>query len=222
MKRWAPVLAALVGGAVAFAIAWHFASADVNKEGDWRNGAARFIGMVSVIGMAVGYIGTSLLTRGVAVTRDGFTISYKPADAVPQGYRELKLLTVGDLVERLKAVGYRPSLEACDALGQRGKPGDPGVPLVGANIALVDPGVRGWVRIELPVPTEGQGRALGLVEIWTERGESAEEMALFTLRALGELVHGLAASRESSRLSEDPVAMLTAGLNERPQRRSGA
>jgi hypothetical protein len=46
-------------------------------------------------------------------------------------------------------------------------------------------------------------------------------MALFTLRALGELVHSVAASRESSQLSEDSVAMLTAGLAERPQHRAG-
>lgn len=220
MKRWAPVLGALVGGAIAFAIAWHYASTDINKTGDWRNGAARFIGFISVIGVAVGWVVAMRLTRGVAVTRDGFTVSYKPAEAVPHGYRELKLLTVGDLIERLKSVGYQPSVEACDELGQRGKPGDGGVPLVGANVALVDPRVRGWVRVELPVPTDGQRRALGLVEIWSERGESAEEMALFTLKALGELVHGLAASRESSKLSEDPVGMLTAGLADRPQHRS--
>jgi hypothetical protein len=219
MKRWGPILGLLVGGAIGFAIGWYLASGDVNKMGDWRQGAARFIGMASVIGMVGGYVVGMLAFRGVHVTRDGFTVSYKPAEAVPQGYRELKTLTVGDLVEKLKAFGYQPALEACDGLGQRGRPGDPDVPLVGANVALVDPGVRGWVRVELPVPAEGRARALGLVEIWSERGESAEELALFTLRALGELVHGVAASRESSQLSEDPVAMVTAGLAERPQHR---
>ena len=58
---------------------------------------------------------------------------------------------------------------------------------------------------------------MGLLEIWTERGDTAEELALFTLRALGELVGSLAASRESSVLSEDPVAILTAGLPDRPR-----
>jgi len=211
----------LVGGAIGFAIGWHFAAADINKTGDWRNGAARFIGMTSAIGMLFGYIVMMRVTRGVHVTRDGFTISYKPAEPVPQGYRELRTLTVGDLVEKLKAVGYQPTLEACDELGQRMRPGDAGVPLVGANLAFVDPRVRGWVRVQLPPPAEGQARALGIVEIWSERGDSAEEMALFTLKSLGELVHGLAASRESSKLSEDPVAMLTAGLGERPRHRAG-
>lgn len=220
MKRWGPLVGALVGGAIAFAIAWHLASSDVNKEGDWRNGAARFIGFVGVIGIAVGYVGVSLLVRGPKVSRDGYTISYKPAEAVPQGYRELKTLLLGDLVDRLKALGYQPALEVCDELGTRTGPGDIGASLVGANVALVDPGVRGWVRVQLPAPKDGQARALGLVEIWSERGESAEELALFTLRSLGELVHGLAAARESSRLSEDPVAMLTAGLADRPRHRT--
>src|ERR1043165_5723134 len=114
VKRWGPFLGVLVGGAIGFAIGWHFAEADINKAGDWRNGAARFIGMTSAIGMLVGYIVMMRVTRGVHVTRDGFTVTYKPAEAVPQGYRELKTLTVGDLVERLKAVGYQPALEACD------------------------------------------------------------------------------------------------------------
>ncbi|HTL37027.1 MAG TPA: hypothetical protein VL326_28015 [Kofleriaceae bacterium] len=219
MKRWGPILGALLGAVIGFALGWHYAADDIHKVGDWRHGAQRFIGFTSVIGLAIGYIAMMQLTRGAKLTRDGFTVSYKPAEAVPDGYRELKTLTVGDLVKRLEAVGYQPALEACDMLGQRMKPGDPGVPLVGANVALVDPGVRGWVRVQLPPPAEGQKRAMGLVEIWSERGESAEEMALFTLRMLGELVHGVAAARESSRLSEDPVAMLTAGLAERPKHR---
>ena len=37
-----------------------------------------------------------------------------------------------------------------------------------------------------------------------------------TLRALGDLVGSLTAKRETSNLSEDPVAMVTAGLAERP------
>jgi hypothetical protein len=60
---------------------------------------------------------------------------------------------------------------------------------------------------------------MGLLEIWTERGNSAEELGLFTLRGLGELMSGLTASRESSVLSQDPVAMLTAGLPDSPQHR---
>ena len=223
MKRWAPVLVGLLTAAIGYAIAWHFASADISKEGDWRNGAARFIAMAAAVGGALGFGITLYVTRGVKLARDGFTLSYRPADPVPDGYRELKTLTVGDLVERLKAVGYAPVLEACDELGERtGAKPSAADSLIGTNVALVDPGVKGWVRLQLPAPAEGQKRALGLVEIWSERGESAEELALFTMRVMGELVGNLAGSRESSRTSEDPVAMLTAGLADRPQHRAGS
>jgi hypothetical protein len=222
MKRFAPLIGALVGGVAGFAIGYYLASADINKEGDWRNGAARFVGMASAIGIMLGYVVTSRFTRGVAVTRDGFTLSYRPADPVPTGYRELRTLTINDLIERLRAVGYAPVVQECDEVGERSaRTSDPTTTLVGANVAVTDPGVKGWIRVQLPAPRVDQARALGLVEVWTERGDSAEELALFTMRCLGELVGGLAASRESSRLSEDPVAMLTAGLAERPRHRRG-
>ena len=220
MKRFLPVIGALVGGAIAFAIAWHLASADIGEDGDWRGGAQRFIGMVGALGVAAGYIVTSRLTRGAKVTRDGFTVSYRPAEPVPQGYRELRTLRVEDLIARLRAVGYAPRVEVCNELGERGGAAEADAALVGANIALVDRGVRGWVRVQLPAPGEGQARAIGLVEVWTASGESAWELGLFTLRALGELVGGLAAARESSRLSEDPVATVTAALPERPKHRA--
>jgi hypothetical protein len=218
MRRsgWWAILGGVVGGGVGWLIAWGLAGADVHQIGDWRGGALRFIGLVTTVGIAVGYIVVSRLTRGVAVSRDGFTLSYRPLEPVASGYRELAALSVSDLVERLRAVGYAPVLEACDELGQRKAAGDASMPLAGANVALTDPGVRGWIRVQLSVPAEGQTRALGLLEIWSERGDSAQELGLFTLRALGELVGSLAASRESSRLSEDAVGMLTAGLADRP------
>ena len=212
MKRLLPVLVAIVAGAMMAAIGWHLASDDIGKAGDWRNGAGRFVGMMAAIGVMVGYVVTALVTRGPKHTRDGFTLSYRPLEPVAAGYRELTTLTVGDLIERLRAVGYAPELEACDDTGQRVGTGDPSVPLVGANIALRDPSVRGWIRVHLPAPGPELSRAMGLVEIWSTSGETATELALFTLRALGELVTGLAAKRESSGLGEDPVAIVTAGL----------
>lgn len=216
MKRALPILVGLATGAVAALIGWQLASGDIGKAGDWRNGAGRFIGMMGALGLGLGYFVTLRLTRGPSYTRDGFTLSYRPLEPVAAGYRELRELVLADLVERLRAVGYAPALEACDDTGQRVGPGDASVPLVGANVALCDPGVRGWVRIHLPAPGAGLARAMGLVEIWSEGGESTEELALFALRALGELVGSLAAKRESSSLGDDPIATVTAGIGERP------
>jgi hypothetical protein len=219
MKRWAPLLGAVIGGVVAGAIAWAIAGAEVSKLGDWRNGPARFIGMLTAIGLFAGYAVTTRVVRGRSVSRDGFTLSLRPLEPVPSGYRELAALTVANLLERLRAVGYAPQLEACNELGERVGECDPAVPLAGANVAILDPGVRGWIRLQLPVLASHQARALGLLEIWSETGDSTEELALFTLRALDGLVSGLAAKRETSNLGEDPVALLTAGLGERPVHR---
>src|SRR5262245_56249380 len=218
MKRWLPALGALAGIAIGMVIGWALAGDDVGKIGG--RGALRFILMLGAIGGFAGYLITARVTRGPLVTREGFTLSYRPQDPIAAGYRELRTLSVGDLLERLRAVGYTPAIEACDEVGDRRGAADPAEPLVGANVALTDRGVRGWLRLQLPPPSATQTRALGILEVWSGRGESADELALFTLRALSELVSGLSATREASQLSEDPVGVLTAGLAERPRHRS--
>ncbi len=211
------LLGALGGGAVAFAIAWSLAGDDVHQLGDWRAGAARFIGFATVLGLFAGGAIAPRITRGKAVTRDGFTLSYRPIEPTATGYRELATLTVEDLLAGLRRAGYAPAAAASDDTGGVRGPIDPTTPLAGANVAIRDPRVRGSIRVQLAQPPEGAARAMGLVEIWSEKGDSAEELALFTLKVLDGLVGDLTASRETSQLGQDPVALLTAGLGERPK-----
>jgi len=220
MKRWAPVIAGLAGCAAGFAVGWILASQDVNKLGDFQEGAARFIGFTSAIGAFIGFFIAVRLTRGKHVSRDGFTLSYKRIEPTAANYRELKTITVADLVAGLREVGYEPKVEVCTIEGERRGILDANTALAGTNIALSDPGVRGWIRLQLPIPADEQARALGLVEMWSERGESTEEFALFTLRILDTFVGALAAKRESSTLSDDPVSVLTAGLADKPVHRA--
>jgi hypothetical protein len=133
------------------------------------------------------------------------------------GYRELTTLTVEDLLAGLRRAGYAPRAAAGDDLGEARGPIDPTTPLAGANVEIRAPRVRGSIRLQLAPPPEGVARAMGLVEIWSESGDSAEELALFTLKVLDGLVGDLTASRESSRLGQDPASLLTAGLGERPK-----
>jgi hypothetical protein len=176
--------------------------------------------MCGAIGMLAGYVIVSRLTRGERFTRDGFTLSYRPLAPTAAGYRENTELVVADVIAGLTKVGYRPSAEVCNDVGVRAGSIDDKAALQGANVAISDPGVRGWIRIALAPFSDTQPRALGLVEIWSKGGDSTEELALFTLRVLDGLVADLAAARESSRLSPDPIPMVTAGLGERPVRRS--
>jgi hypothetical protein len=211
------LLGTLAGGASAFAISWGLAAADMHQLGDWRSGAARFIGFVTALGVIAGYAISTRITRGKAVTRDGFTLSYRRIEPTAKGYREIATLTVEDLLAGLRRAGYAPKAAASDDTGAVRGPIDPTTPLAGANVAIGDPRVRGSIRVQLASPPEGTARAMGLVETWSEKGESAEELALFTLKVLDGLLDDLTASRETSRLGEDPVSLLTAGLGERPK-----
>jgi len=171
---------------------------------------------VSALGLFIGLAVAARLTRRIKLSRDGFTLSYQRIEPTATGYRELSTLVVEDLLRGLRDAGYEPTIMACDSTGEPRGPLDPTTPLAGANVAIRDRGVRGYVRLQLAPPPDGQARAMGACEIWSERGDSAEELALFTLRALDPLVGELRAVRETSRLSEDPVKLLTAGLGERP------
>ena len=212
---WWAWLGAIVGGGIGFAIGFALAGNDINKLGDWRNGAARFVGMTGAIGLFAGFAITSRLTRGKRLGRDGFTLAYRPAPPIAQDYRENTSITVADVIAGLTNIGYAPRAEACDELGVRSGTIDPKTPLQGANVAISDAGVGGWIRIALAPFVDGQPRALGLVEIWSEGDDTAEELALFTLRVLDGLVTDLAAARDSSRLSLDPIPLVTAALGER-------
>jgi hypothetical protein len=219
MKRWLPLVVAVAAAAVFGAVAYALASGDIGRTGDWRNGALRFIGFGAALGLFGGYVVTARLTRGARVTRGGFTLTYPKIVPRPQTYRELTTLTVADLASKLRDLGYEPAMEGCDETGSPRGTLDPTTSLAGCNVAIVDPGVAGWVRLALPVPREAQARGLGVVEMWTRRGESTEELALFVIRSLDALVGDVHAAREDSRTSPDPASLVTASVGERPAHR---
>jgi hypothetical protein len=215
MKRWLPLVVAVVAAVACGAVAYWFASGDIGKAGDWRDGALRFIGFAAALGLFAGYIVTAVVVRGLRAARGGFTLTYPKIVPRAASYRQLSTLVVGDLVTSLRAAGYEPAIHACDETGALRGTLDPTTLLAGCNVAIVDPGVRGWVRLELPLPRETQARGLGLVETWSKRGESTEELALFVIKSLDGLVGDVHASREDSRTSPDPASLVTAELGDR-------
>lgn len=181
-------------------------------------GASRFVGMCGALGGFAGYLIVARLTRGQHLTRDGFTLSYRPLAPTAVSYRENATLTIADVLAGLAKLGYAPRAEACDDFGTRRGSIDATAPLQGTSVAITDPNVRGWIRVALAPFDDARPRTLGLVEIWSSRGDSAEELALFTLRVLDGFVAELAAARDTSQLSPDRIAMVTAGLGEHPRR----
>lgn len=214
-----PILGALVGGAILSAIAWHYASGDINSVGNWKNGAAKFVGMAGAIGLMLGWYGTLHVTRGAALSRTGLTLGYKRIDPTATGYRELATLTVEDLLVRLREFGYQPSAKACDDSGAVLGPTEGSTPLAGANFAITDAGVKGWIRVQLGSPPEGYARAMGLIETWTKNGESATELALFALRALDGMLGDLSASHDDSALTGTPAKLFVSSLPDHPKHR---
>lgn len=218
-KRGWALLGAILGGAIGAAIAWRLLNGRFDHPGDWRGGAARFFGWATALGLVAGYAVGGRLARAVPARRDGFRLSFRRIDPEAAGYRNLTTLAVADLVAALTASGYEPYTEGCDSLGHRVGPIDLRTPLAGANVAISDPGVRGWIRVQLAPPIDGAPRSLGLIEMWPERGGSAEELGSFALRALDGLLDELTAAPESSMLGEDPASLVTAGLPDRPRHR---
>jgi hypothetical protein len=199
MKRWLPVVVAVLTGTAFGVAAYALASANVGDTGDWRHGAQRFIGFAGALGVFAGYVVSAFVVRGARLVRGGFTLTYPTIIPRPAGYREVTTLTVGDLVARLRKAGYEPDTQGCDETGSPQGALDPTTPLAGCNLAIIDRKVAGWVRLELVVPREGQPRGFGLIETWSKRGPSTDELALFVIRILDGLVGEVSAAREDSR-----------------------
>ncbi|HEY1550710.1 MAG TPA: hypothetical protein VGG28_22930 [Kofleriaceae bacterium] len=219
MKRWWWAwLGAVIFGVIGYAVGTVMVGDAIGHSG--HRGAARFVGMCGALGGFAGYFVTARLTRGKRLARDGFTLSYRPLPPTATSYRENATLTVADVLAGLSKLGYEPRAEACDDFGTRRGSIDATAPLQGASVAISDAGVRGWIRLALAPFDDNRQRAFGLVEIWSSRGESAQELALFTLRVLDGFVAELVAARDTSQLSPDPIAMVTAGLADRPAHRA--
>jgi len=222
MQRfWMSVAGGVVGGTVAGFIGWKLAGDDIQHIGDWRIGGGRFIGFLVMLGIAIGFMLVRRVVSGKLHTSEGYMLSYTRIAPKTEGYREGAKVTVADLVAGLTTVGYEPIVTACDETGEPLGPIELDTPLAGANIGIRDPQVKGWVRLQLAPESEQAKRRMGLLDTWTHRGPSTDELALFTLRALDQLAGDLTAARRSSQLGQDPAALVTAGLGDKPVYRDG-
>jgi hypothetical protein len=222
MQRfWVSIGGGVLGGCVAGFIGWQLASDDIQHIGVWRIGGARFIGFLVILGIAIGLLLGRRLVSGTPHTSDGYLLSYRRIAPKTEGYREGAKVTIADLVAALAASGYEPIVTACDDTGEPHGPIDLDTPLAGANIGIRDPQVQGWVHLQLAPELEQAQRRIGLLEAWTHRGESTDELALFTLRALAQLAGELTVARRSSQPGHVPASTLTAGLGDKPVHRDG-
>jgi len=220
-RFWMSVAGGMLGGTGAGIIGWQLAGDDIQHVGDWRIGGARFVGFLVMLGIAIGFLLARRVVSGKHHTSEGYMLSYTRIAPKTEGYREGAKVTVSDLVAVLTTFGYEPIVTACDEAGEPLGPIELDTPLAGANIGIRDPKVKGWVRLQLAPEAEETKRRMGLLDTWTHRGLSTDELALFTLRALDQLASDLTAGRRASQLGQDAASLLTAGLGDRPVHRDG-
>jgi hypothetical protein len=158
--------------------------------------------------------------RGVAAGSIDFVLSYRRPPPRAIGYRTQREVSIGDLLDALRALGYAPRARTCNDLAEVVGPADDDAALLGAHLEIDVARCRGHIRVQLPDPgaPEPGAQRLGELEIRGGPGSAAEELGLFALRALAGLLDELEAARGDSALAPVAVPLLTAALPERPER----
>jgi len=158
--------------------------------------------------------------RGIAAAAIDFVLSYRRPAPRAVGYRTQREVSVGDLLDALRALGYEPRARTCNDLAEVVGPAADDAALVGAHLEVDVARCRGHIRIQLPDPgaPEPGAERLGELEIRGAPGSAAEELGLFALRALDGLLDELEAARGDSALAPVTVPLLTAALPDRPER----
>jgi hypothetical protein len=223
-----PLAVALVAASIAGPIFWHLTRGMVSYRHAFHAVPmqASMTARATTFVAAIAFIAARLLGRSPHRAIRGLMLAYRAPDARTASYRERVEVSIADLVAALEGLGYRPELFAADPLGARAGALDPTAPLVGASLLWRDRRWRGWIRVQLPTvgaePTAPGARLLGLLEIQGHDGPAIDEASLYTLRALDELLGGVAAGRVDSRLGPEPASLLTCALPPRPALAPGA
>lgn len=135
------------------------------------------------------------------------------------GYRHAALPTVADLSGLLEAAGYRLEVSQVDDLGEVLGPMDERAPLPGTMFLLADRrlGRKTGVIIRLSESAAEAASTLGFVEVSGKVRSGTEELAMFAITRLAELLPGLQYKSGDSSLEPDDVGLLRATLPDRPR-----
>jgi hypothetical protein len=180
-----------------------------------------FVGMCAALAFALGYLLTRRLMRGPRLGRRSWMLSMGQVVPATTSYREAAPPSVQDLIDRLEAVGYQLSVRRVDEAGTVIGTSDGRDPLTGRAVILRDerlgPAETG-VIVRVSERAAGEGGGLGEVTAVDRFGEEGcEELAMFTICQLAELLPGLKYKPTDSSLEPDVVDMLRASLPDRPR-----
>jgi hypothetical protein len=171
------------------------------------------------VGLAVGLAASVLpsyllLNHGPSHTRS-YTLFVSTAPVEPGGYREAQRPTLGALLEKLGALGYRLEALAADADGNPTSALDASAPLCGPVIWLRLAGAapyQGGVRLRMP-----EGPGAGEVDATDTPSGRYEELAQYTIVALGRLFRGTTFKESFSSLTPESTEWLEPQLPDRPR-----
>jgi hypothetical protein len=216
------VVPALVGGllaVVATVVARQAVAGAVAAKGGWLAGWDRsFVGMCGAAGFFLGYFASLRFLRGARREVRSWVLSVEQVVPAATGYREAAAPSAKDLVERLAARGYRLRVQRVDEAGAAVEGGDERDPLAGRGVELEDERAGARVIVRLSERAAGEGGGLGVVTAIERGGKRAsEELALFAIVELAELLPGLKYKDVDSALTPDDTEMLRASLPERPR-----
>ena len=99
--------------------------------------------------------------RGRRSAADGtidFVLSYRRPAPRAVGYRTQREVTIDDLLNALRELGYAPRARTCNDLAEVVGPADGGDALVGAHLEIDVARCRGHIRVQLPDPGRARAR----------------------------------------------------------------
>jgi hypothetical protein len=216
-----PALLAAVLAIVATIVAQKVVVPAIERKGGWYSRWDQsFVGMIGAATFFLAFLAMRRFTRRPRAEERTWLLVVDQVVPTATSYREASPPTVQDLIDRLARHGYQ--LQASQVAEDRVTRGaaDPRTPLAGSMIDLCDARLPRGTRVILHVTeraaTEGGGTGT-VTAIEGGRKLAGEELALFTIRELGQILPGLAYKDIESALTPDSTEMLAAALPDRPR-----
>jgi len=181
----------------------------------WDNS---FVGMCGAAAFFLGFLVSLRVIRGPRRDERSWMLSMEQVVPTATSYRDAAPPSVQDLVDKLKARGYQLHTGRVDEAGAPVAGGDDRDPLVGSAVELRDDRAGARIVVRVSQRAAGEGGGLGMVTA-VERGSkrTSEELALFAIVELADLLPGMRYKDSDSALPPDDTAMLRASLPDRPR-----
>ena len=218
------LLLAAIAGAAGGAVGWLAVRDAIARKAEVGFGSGREWSVVWLAALIAGGLVFALarrLLRGPLDTRQSFLLSLPRVAPVAVDYRTAAAPSLNDLLDRLGSRGYRLEATMVAETGEGRGPASPATALVGISVLLRDarlgPACSGLL-LRVSERAGGDAGGLGIVEaLDSGRRRNNEELALFVIAELADLIPGITYKRGDSALSAEPASLVRSMLPARPR-----